>query len=142
MADLTIPLEIAAALVVLFVLLLVAITVRRYQLARRPGSFDLSIREVGGSWSIGVARYGSAQLDWYRVFSLSPRPSRVYERRRLSLGQRRVAAGTEVHSVLPSDTIVRCQYVGQELDFALTDQAYFGLSSWTESAPPGQVRLY
>jgi hypothetical protein len=122
MHDLLLLLEIVAGLACLLLLLFVA---RRIFLARAVGSFDCSIRDLGsGSWSFGIARYGAGRLDWYRVFSLSPKPSRVYRRDRLEIIGRRDPTAVPV-------------VLGGELDLALSEDAYVGLSSWAEAAPPG-----
>lgn len=122
----------AAVLVVVF-----AFLARRVYLARTVGSFDCSIRPAqgAGGWAIGVARYGSGRLDWFRVFSLSPRPSRVFHRDRLEIIGRRTPEGV---NTLAGDLIVRCRYEVEDLDFAMSTNAYLGLSSWAEAAPPGQ----
>ncbi len=133
MHDLLLLLEIVAGLACLLLLLFVA---RRIFLARAVGSFDCSIRDLGsGSWSFGIARYGAGRLDWYRVFSLSPKPSRVYRRDRLEIIGRRDP--TAVPVVLGGELIVRCRYDDRDLDLALSEDAYVGLSSWAEAAPPG-----
>lgn len=136
MESLLIPAEIAGAILVLCLIVLVAIFVRRFQLARKPGAFDLSVRAPGKSWSVGVARYAPGRLDWYEVFSLSPRPKRAFEQNRLEIVGRRAPANLAV--LAPSTTIVRCRYRGTEIDFILSESDYFGLSSWAESAPPGR----
>ncbi|MFV0458760.1 MAG: DUF2550 domain-containing protein [Actinomycetales bacterium] len=128
-----VSLEVVAALALLMAVLCSALLFRRFRLSRVPGAFDLSIRPVGGVWSFGVAHFGSSQLDWYQVFSLSLKPARTLERRRLSIVGRR-AGGMSSGTV-----IVRCRYDDRDLDLALNEQAYFGLSSWSEAAPPGEL---
>ncbi len=137
MGSIVIPLEVAAAIIALVILLTLTIGLRRIRLGRMSGTFDLSVRRVGGPWQIGVARFGSTQLDWYNVFSLSLRPAVVYERRRLHIVGRRPAGHGATR--VGSTTIVRCRYDDEDLDLALTEDAYFGLASWAEAAPPGQV---
>ncbi len=133
MGDLLIPLEIAAGIAVVALLVFLSLMVRRLMLYRRPGTFDLSIRPVGAVWSVGVARFGSTQLDFYPFFSLAPGPSRVFERERLRIVGRRESVG-----VMSSTVVVRCRFDGEEIDLAMSESAYFGLSTWTEAAPPGQ----
>lgn len=136
---LSVPLEIAAALAVLLVVAVLAFTVRRVVLARSRGSFDCSVRaDRGSSWSIGVARYGPERVDWFRVFSLSPRPSRSWERSRLEVVGRRVPVGGEALAVLPGVSVISCRYDGHDLDLAMSAEAYTGLASWAESGPPGR----
>lgn len=136
-------LQIAAGLALLLVAgVVVLFSVRRVTLARRLGSFDCSVRMVaeGRSWMAGVARYGTNRLDWYRVFSLSPRPSRSWERSRLEVVGQRVPVGGEVAVVVVPDLwVISCRYDGDELDLAMSAEAYTGLASWADAGPPGQV---
>lgn len=48
-------------------------------LGQRIGSFPCAIRTPSG-WTSGIACYGAAELRWYRVVSLSPRPRYVWDR--------------------------------------------------------------
>lgn len=139
--DLSIPLEVAAGAALLLLAGLVLFTVRRIVLSRRLGSFDCSVRMVseGGSWSVGVARYSRDRLDWFRVFSFSMRPSRSWERSRLEIVGQRVPVGGEVLAVMPGVSVISCRYGAEELDLGMSAEAFTGLSSWTESAPPGPV---
>lgn len=139
MGELAVPVTVALASVLVLVVSLS--TVRRLVLARAVGSFDCSVRTGDGAhgWSVGVARYGPDRIDWFRVFSLSLRPSRVYERRRLTLVDTRVPQGGETFAVLPGVRVVACRYDGTELDLAMSGDACTGLSSWLEASPPGQV---
>lgn len=140
MGGLSVPLEIAAGLALLLVVCALLFTVRRIVLGRRRGSFDCSVRMVAErrSWTVGVARYGPDRLDWYRVFSLAPRPSRSWQRSRLEILGRRVPVGGEALAVLPGVSVISCRYDGYELDLAMSAEAYTGLSSWAEAGPPGQ----
>ena len=142
MGGLSTALQIAAGLALLLVAGLVLFSVRRVTLARRLGSFDCSVRMVaeGRSWMVGVACYGPDRLDWYRVFSLSPRPSRSWERSRLEVvGQRVPVGGEVVVVVLPEVSVISCRYDGDEVDLAMSAEAYTGLASWADAGPPRQV---
>ncbi len=136
----TVPLEIAAGVAFLLVVGVTLFTVRRVVLARQLGSFDCSVRMVaqGGSWTIGVARYGAGRLDWFRVFSLSVRPALSFERSRLEVVGERVPVGGEALAVLPGVSVISCRYDGEEVDLAMSADAYTGLASWAEAGPPGQ----
>lgn len=136
MGRFTIPLEIAAVLALILVAVTVYLGARRVWLSRPRGSFDLAVRRPGHRWMVGVAQYQSRQIDWYRVFHLSLRPAAVFERRRFVIVGRRSPGGTE-RAMLADLVIVQCRYEGEDLEFAMSEQAYFGLSSWTEAAPPG-----
>ena len=75
-----------AAGIVLGIVLLygIALIVRRRVLARRGGTFELSHRartaKVGRGWVLGLGRYTSSTLEWFRIFSLNPRPHQVWQR--------------------------------------------------------------
>ena len=77
MPDLLIPLEVVVALVGLLVLLPSAWSFApladpgRRGLRLLPAS---TLDRMGKGWRLGVARYEADRIDWYRVFSLSPRP--------------------------------------------------------------------
>ncbi|WP_432564712.1 DUF2550 domain-containing protein [Kineococcus sp. SYSU DK003] len=145
MHELLLSLEIAGACAVVLLALLVAVVLRRRRLTSRLGTFDCSVRQTRGTrrrWALGVARYETDRLDWYRTFSLSPRPSCSYARRALDVSLFRDAEGAEVVAVQPGAMIVECRLhvdgVGEEVDFAMSPDAYTGFASWLESAPPGQ----
>ena len=59
-----------------------ALVVRRRLLARHGGTFELSHRvradRPGRGWVLGLGRYSGETLEWFRVFSLSPRPKRTW----------------------------------------------------------------
>lgn len=137
MLDLSLPLKIAALLLLGLLLGMVAFTVRRHLLTRTHGSFDCALRD-GDGWTVGIARYGVDRVDWYRVFAIRLSPGRTFLRSSLEIvGRRDVAAG-ERNALLPGSVVCMCRYEGRDLELALSMDAYMGLSSWTESAPPGQ----
>jgi hypothetical protein len=115
--------------------------IRRYVLTREGGTFDCSLRrEAGrsrGSWIPGVARYESDRLDWFRIFTLSPRPGRSLARTRLVIIERRNPEGPEGYPLLSGHVIVRCAYGAATLELSMSEPAYSGFSTWLESAPPG-----
>ncbi|WP_092867028.1 DUF2550 domain-containing protein [Quadrisphaera sp. DSM 44207] len=137
---------VAAALVVL---VLVLFALRRWLLTRTRGAFDCSVRlqgrpgaragrgRQGRGWSQGVARFGSDRVDWWKVFSLSPRPGGTWARDDLSVVERRPPGHGEVDAVLPDAVVVRCCLRGRPLELAMTQEAYTGFASWLEAAPPG-----
>jgi hypothetical protein len=85
-----------------------------------------------------VARYEADRLDWFRVFTMSPRPARSLSRTQLVILERQVPDGPESYSFFPGWVIVRCAYGNRILELAMSDPAYNGLAAWLESAPPGQ----
>src|SRR5688572_11577462 len=76
-----------------------ALVVRRRLLARHGGTFELSCRVrpqgAGRGWLLGLGRYSGDDLEWFRIFSLSPRPKRVWRRDDLGYGGRREPEGVE-----------------------------------------------
>jgi Protein of unknown function (DUF2550) len=142
MHDLLIPLEAVVAVLVGTALLLGGVVSRRRFLSRDLGAFDCSLRlgsrESGKGWRLGVARYESDRIDWYRVFSVNPRPAESLVRAELDVLERRKPNGQETFAVLAGSIIARCRYRGEQVELAMTDQAYTGFASWMEAAPPGQ----
>jgi hypothetical protein len=139
----------AAAAAALLVLVLALFALRRYHLRRFRGSFDCSVRlaprpgRTGGrraegrAWAQGVARFGNDRVDWWKVFSLSPRPGSTWWREELAVLDRRWPAQREADAVLPEAVVVHCAHRGQPLDLAMSEEAYTGFASWLEAAPPG-----
>ena len=70
------------SLLVLVLLYGLALVVRRRLLSRHGGTFELSYRvrseKAGRGWLLGLGRYSGDDLEWFRIFSLSPRPKRVW----------------------------------------------------------------
>ena len=87
-------LDIVGALLLLVLLYGVALVVRRRWIARDGGTFELSYRvrsdRAGRGWVLGVGRYSGDLLEFFRIFSVLPRPMRTLDRADLVL--RRPAA--------------------------------------------------
>lgn len=123
---------IALALLLLALLATGLLLLRARALARVVGSFECAWRPVGHpEWTSGVACYGVGRLDWYRLVSLAPRPSRRWDRVMLDV--------TEFHP-LPgaarSTIEARCRLDDEEFFLALNHDALAGLTGWLESLPP------
>lgn len=142
MHDLLIPLEVVIVVLVATALLLFGVVVRRRFLTRSVGAFDCSLRIGGGragkGWRLGVARYEANRIDWYRVFSVSPRPGTSLVRAELDVQDRRAPTSQESFAILAGSIIARCRYRGEQVELAMTEQAYTGFAAWLEAAPPGQ----
>ncbi|MFY0406293.1 DUF2550 domain-containing protein [Solicola sp. PLA-1-18] len=123
-------------------LLLLGLVVRRRVVSRHHPTFDLSVneREGGGlrGWMLGVGRFNDTHLEWFRVFSLSPRPRRRFERGRVEVVRRRDPDQNEAYSLHAGAVIVECTTVDGPVQFALSPSALTGLLAWLESAPPGR----
>jgi hypothetical protein len=118
----------------------IALIVRRRLLARHGGTFELSHRartdKVGRGWVLGLGRYTAETLEWFRIFSLSPRPKRVWDRRDLEYTGRRDPGGVEQLSLYPDHVVIRCTSRDGEIELALSQEALMGFQAWLEAAPP------
>jgi hypothetical protein len=132
----------SAAIVLLLILLLgMALVVRRRWLSRHGGTFELSYRArasaPGRGWLLGLGRYAGDRLEWFRIFSLSPRPKRVWARQTLSYAGRREPEGVEQLSLYAGHVVIRCDTPAGVVEFALGSSSLMGFQSWLEAAPPG-----
>ena len=126
--------------IIAFVLLTGGFLVRLRYLAGQVGSFECAMRLPGGQrWLSGVASFRLDSLEWYRLMSLSTRPSRVWRRLdlELSAAKRRREQGrvVEVHCVDAT--------AGSDgFDLAMMEESHSALVAWVESAAPEQPSLY
>jgi hypothetical protein len=136
----------SAAVVLLLVLLVgVALILRRRWLSREGGTFELSYRargtQPGRGWLLGLGRYAGDRLEWFRIFSLSPRPKRVWARQTLTFVERRQPEGVEQLSLYPGHVVIRCETPAGGVELALGSSSLMGFQSWLESGPPGAQHL-
>ena len=132
----------AAALLLALALLYGALLVlRRRLLSRNGGTFELSHRwgsdEPGRGWVLGLGRYSGDNLEWFRIFSLSPWPKRVYGRSRMSYDGRRPTDEAERHVLYPGHVVVACSTADGPIELALSVESLTGFQSWLESRTPG-----
>lgn len=132
----------AAGVVIGMVLLYgIALVVRRRVLSRNGGTFELSYRvrseRAGRGWLLGLGRYSGDRLEWFRIFSLSPRPKRSWRRTDLAYGGRRDPQGVEQMSLYPDHIVVTCTTPAGRLELAMGASALTGFQAWLESGPPG-----
>ena len=131
--------------VLLFLLLLygLALVVRRRWISRHGGTFEFSVRvrsgRAGRGWILGVGRYSGDDLEWFRVFSLAPRPRFSYRRADLVYVGRRDAVGVEAYSLYAGHIIVSCSTPAGPLEVAMSPEALTGFLAWLEAAPPGRA---
>ena len=133
----------AAGVILLLVLCYaVALVVRRRFIQRNGGTFELSHRArsapTGRGWVLGVGRYSGESLEWFRIFSLSPRPRRTWRRTALTYLGRRDPEGNEQMSLYADHVIVTCASDRGDIDLAMSPSSLVGFQSWLEAAPPGQ----
>jgi hypothetical protein len=122
-------------------LVLVVLAVRRRFLLGSGGAIDMSVRlrfgRVGRGWALGVGRYAGDELIWHRVFALTLRPSRTFNRRRLEVVGQRPPQGAESWAVQAGAVVVECRDASGPVQIAMSAEAVTGFLSWLESAPPG-----
>ncbi len=135
-----------AAAVAVFVFLFA----RRRALSRRGGTFECSVRmriPVNASstgargWQLGLGRYDGGRLEWFRVFSFSPRPKAVFDRS-LTVLERRTPHGAEAFSLYAGHVVQAVRLSsGKTIELAMSEQALTGFLAWTEAGPPGHAGL-
>lgn len=134
-------LDIVGLCLLLALLYGIALIFRRRFLARHGGTFELSYRvrtdHPRRGWLLGIGRYSGQSLEWFRIFSLSPRPKRVWARDLLEYAGRRAPAGTEEMSLYDGHVVASCHYDGDPLEIAMSEASLTGFQSWLESGPPG-----
>jgi hypothetical protein len=118
-----------------------ALIVRRRLVARPGATFELSYRarpaRAGRGWLLGIGRYAGDDLEWFRIFSLSPRPKRVWSRRQLSYSGRREPHGPERMSLYADHVIVACSLPDDTVELAMSPSSLTGFQAWLEAGPPG-----
>ncbi|MCX3064108.1 DUF2550 domain-containing protein [Streptomyces beihaiensis] len=137
-----------AAVVVLVLLGLFGFGLRRRLIQRSGGTFDCSLRwgapgpgdpdASGKGWGYGVARYNGDRVEWFRVFSYSPRPRRILERAAIQVTGRRAPDGEEELALLSDAIVLSCVHRDTRLELAMSEDALTGFLAWLEAAPPGQ----
>jgi hypothetical protein len=125
-----------------FVLLYgLGLVLRRRLLSRHGGTFELSYRvrssHAGRGWLLGLGRYSGESLEWFRYFSLWPRPKRVLLRSRLVFTGRRTPEGVEQMSLYPDHVVISCNTPDGVVELAMSPASLMGFQSWLESGPPG-----
>ncbi len=138
-----IVLDAVVGVVLLGVLLLVTLYVRRATLTRGRGSFEMSYRVStatdGRGWALGFGKYVSDDLQWYRVFSLDPRPSRTLSRLELEVFDRRLPGGAESLALQSNMVVLRCRGAADDVvrEIAMSEPAVTGFLAWLEAQAPG-----
>lgn len=131
----------AGVLLLLAILYGLALVVRRRLICRHGGTFELSYRVRasgdGRGWVLGIGRYSGERLEWFRVFSLAPRPMRSWARDALSYDGSRDAMGAEQMSLYPDHVVIHCQTRDGEVEVAMSPASLTGFQSWLEARPPG-----
>jgi len=134
-------LDVAGLLLGLFLVYGVALVVRRRLISRHGGTFELSYRarsvRTGRGWLLGLGRYSGETLEWFRIFSLSPRPKACWRRSELSFDARRVPEGAEEMSLYPDHLVIELSSRAGDLELAMSPASLTGFQAWLEARPPG-----
>ena len=91
---------------------------------------------AGRGWLLGLGRYSGEELEWFRIFSLSPRPKRVWHGP-ADLRRRRDPEGVERTVLYPDHVVIRCQSPQGDVELAMGPSSLMGFQSWLEAGPPG-----
>jgi hypothetical protein len=122
---------------------------RRRWLSRRGSTFDCSVRLKAVArgraststrgWTLGVGRYAGDNLEWFRVFSFSPRPRHVFSRSMHVVG-RRTPKGAEAFALHAGHLVTEVALDGNHrIELAMSEPAFTGFLAWTEAALPGEM---
>ena len=134
-------LDAVGVLLLLVLLYGILLIVRRRLLSRHGGTFELSYRarptHPGRGWLLGLGRYNGETLEWFRIFSLSPRPKRTWRRGRLVFVGRRDPQGAEQSSLYADHLVIACRTPEGEIELAMGPASLTGLQAWLEAGPPG-----
>lgn len=138
-------LDVGAVLLALLVVYGVGLLIRRRVLSRNGGTFELSHRlghrwggrHPGRGWLLGLGRYSGGSLEWFRIFSLSPHPRRVWDRAQLTYVSSRTPAGLEQVSLYPEHVVVECRTDDRIIELAMSPESLIGFQAWLESRRPG-----
>ena len=132
----------AGAVLVLVLLYGLCLVVRRRWISRNGGTFECSVHvrpnRAGRGWVLGVGRYSGDELEWFRIFSLVPRPKLVLDRGDLGYEGRREPVGPETYTLYAGHVIIRCATPTGLLELAMSLEALTGFLAWLEAAPPGR----
>ncbi len=134
-------LDAAGLLLVLALLYGALLVLRRRLLARHGGTFELSHRTMsaprGRGWVLGLGRYSGDNLEWFRIFSLSPWPKHEWGRSRMTYDTRREADEGERHVLYPGHVVIACSTADGEIELAMSSASLTGFQAWIESRTPG-----
>ncbi|QLQ10982.1 MAG: DUF2550 domain-containing protein [Nocardioidaceae bacterium] len=132
----------AGVVLVLVVLYAFWLLVRRRLICRHGGTFEFCVRaqpvSAGRGWVLGVGRYSGDVLEWFRIFSVLPRPSRKWQRAELAFQGRRDPGEMERRALYDGQVIAQCATSDGPVEVAMSADALTGFLAWLEAAPPGQ----
>lgn len=113
---------------------------RRRTLTMRVGSFECALVRPSRGVAVSVAgtcQYGATSLYWWRDRSLAPRPEHTWTRSGIVVVER-----SPVDADLAPDRVaVLCEADDESFELIMSRDAYAGLRSWIEAAPPAVNQL-
>ncbi len=133
--------QIIAVVVAALVLSLAILWIKRRWLSSRGGAFDCGLQIMNGkpAWMLGMALYEQDCLEWYRAFSLVPRPKIVIRRGSVNLIDRRIPDESEAFLLYDASEILQLNIVegskNRVVELAMTTDSVVGLLSWLEAGP-------
>jgi hypothetical protein len=110
-------------------------------LSHRVGSFECAYSRATdptAPWIAGIGQYGAESLYWWRWWSLAPRPTRSWLRSRMLVVEHLAVADARGYE---GQLVVRCRTDDDAFDLLMSAEAYAGLASWLEAAPPAASRV-
>jgi hypothetical protein len=110
-------------------------------LSQRVGSFECAFSRASDStapWIAGIGQYGAESLYWWRWWSLAPFPTRTWMRSRMVVLEHVAVADARGYE---GQLVVRCRTDDDAFDLLMSAEAYAGLASWLEAAPPAASRV-
>jgi Protein of unknown function (DUF2550) len=139
------------SILLIILLPLIFLFARRRWLSRMGGTFECSVRlaaplrsgakSSSRGWTLGLGRYAGDDLEWFRIFSFSPRPRHVFSRSMRVLG-RRTPHGAEAFALYAGHVVADIALDDEDrVELAMSERALTGFLAWTEAAPPGHDRL-
>lgn len=128
----------------LVVVLAALYLIRQLVVAHQRGAFECTLqrRSLLGrrpTWQLGLMRYGTRQLSWYRAFSLRIRPEVTIARERVVALER--LSEEPGHGGEPHVLLELRMADGQTRRMLLARSAASGLMAWMEAAPAGSLRV-
>lgn len=137
--------EATGGMLLLVLLFGFCLVIRRRLLSRHGGTFELSHRvrtnKAGRGWVLGIGRYSGQDLEWFRIFSLAPRPKRRWPRNSLHFHGRRAPVGPEQMALYAGHVVVTCDTPDGQIELAMSESSLVGFQSWLEARTPGTGRI-
>jgi hypothetical protein len=134
--------DVVGVVLLLVALYAVVLVVRRRWISRAGGTFDLSMRggdaRAGRGWVLGVGRYSDDTLEFFRIFSVLPRPRDVVVRSEVEYLGQRSPQPAEAGALYAGHVVVSCRRASGPVELAMAEGAVTGFLAWLEAAPPGQ----